>query len=209
MLLYYITDRTQFPGGEQERRERLLQNIAEAARCGVDYVQLREKDLITRELETLAREAMERISASGGKARLLINSRIDIALAAGADGVHLRSEDISPEEVRRIWLAAGQSTQPIVAVSCHSEAEVLAAGRAGADLVVFGPVFGKKDAPTMAATGLDLLRTLRRSKVPVFALGGITTENTAACMDAGASGVAGIRLFQQNNLAALMAKLRP
>jgi len=84
LLLYYITDRKQFPGGELERRGRLLANIAEAARCGVDYVQLREKDLSSRDLETLARGAMERIRVSGGKTRLLINSRTDVAIAAGA-----------------------------------------------------------------------------------------------------------------------------
>lgn len=208
MLLYYITDRSQFPGDERERRERLLEKITEAARCGVDYVQLREKDLSGRDLETLAREAMERIRASGGETRLLINSRSDIALAAGADGVHLRSEDVSPEEVRRIWCAAKGVAKPIVAVSCHTETEVAAAEKAGANFVVFGPVFGKKDAPEMRAAGLELLRRVCRNTIPVFALGGVTAENAAWCTDAGAKGVAGIRLFQENNLDTTVAKLR-
>src|SRR5438128_12112578 len=89
-----------FPGRERERRERLLTRIAEAARSGVDFVQLREKDLSSRDLEDLAREAVTRIRAISGNTRLLINSRTDVALAAGADGVHLRSKDVSPEEVR-------------------------------------------------------------------------------------------------------------
>src|SRR5258708_5283833 len=167
LLLYYITDRMQFPGDERERRERLLANIAEAASCGVDYVQLREKDLSSRDLETLAREAMERIHASGGKTCLLINSRTDVALAAEADGVHLRSRDVSPENVRKIWHGANGSAEPIVAVSCHTKAEVLAAEGGSAGFAVFGPVFGKRDAPEIGAAGLGLLRTVCRSNIPI------------------------------------------
>ena len=207
MLLYYITDRQQFPGDEPARRKRLLQKIAEAARGGVDYIQLREKDLSSRDLEALARDAMERVRASAGPTRLLINSRTDIALAAGADGVHLRSNDVSAEEVRKIWRAAGRSKDPMVAVSCHAAAEVEAAEKAGADFVVFGPVFGKKDSPEVSATGLHLLPACR-SRIPVFALGGVTAENAAACREAGVKGVAGIRLFQENNATAVVAKLR-
>src|SRR5271165_869539 len=110
-LLYYITDRRGFPGDETSRRRRLLEKIAEAARAGVDYVQLREKDLSSREHESLAREAVRtmRESAQRGsqnrevRVALLINSRTDLALAAQADGVHLRSDDISPHEVRTLW----------------------------------------------------------------------------------------------------------
>ncbi len=208
MLLYYITDRTQFPGNQAERRERLLDKIAEAARCGVDYIQLREKDLRSRDLEALAREAKERVRASGGKTQLLINSRTDIALAAGADGVHLRSRDVAPDEVRRIWRAAGRSTKPAVAASCHTEAEAAAAQESGADFVAFGPMFGKKDAPALGVAGLELLQTVCRNRIPVFALGGVTLENAAVCADAGAKGVAGIRIFQENDVAAIAAKLR-
>lgn len=212
MLLYYITDRQQFPGGELERRERLLANIAEAAHRGIDYVQLREKDLATRDLETLAREAMERIRASGGKTRLLINSRTDVALAAGADGVHLRSKDVLPEEVRKIWRAGNGSAQPVVAVSCHTEADVLAAAKSDADFVVFAPVFGKpvvgkKDAREMGAAGLDLLQAVCKIGIPVFALGGVTVENAPMCTDAGAKGIAGIRLFQESALSQVVAKI--
>ena len=208
MFLYYITDRSQFPGDERERRERLLAKITEAARCGVDYVQLREKDLSGRDLEMLAREAVERIRAAGDETRLVINSRTDVALAAGADGVHLRSKDVSPEEVRKVWRAAKGVAMPIVAVSCHTEEETAAAEKADADFVVFGPVFGKKDAPEVRAAGLELLRKVCGNAIKVFALGGVTAENGVLCADAGAKGVAGIRLFQENNLAATVAKLR-
>jgi thiamine-phosphate pyrophosphorylase len=110
-LLYYITDRTAFPGDEPARRRRLLEKIAEAARASVDYIQLREKDLPTRDLESLAREALRPIREVGRLATgnrplttaLLINSRTDVALAVEADGVHLRSDDVSPQEVRAIW----------------------------------------------------------------------------------------------------------
>ena len=110
-LLYYITDRMAFPGDETERRRHLLKKIAEAARCGVDYVQLREKDLTARELESLAREAVSTLREATRvttenlelRTRLLINSRTDVVLATGADGVHLRSDDVSPSDVREAW----------------------------------------------------------------------------------------------------------
>src|SRR5208283_2413423 len=101
-LLYYITDRSQFRGDENARRRALLAKVGEAARAGVDYIQLREKDLGARELEMLARDALSAVRNSTPlrtenrelRTRLLINSRTDVALAAGADGVHLRSGDI-------------------------------------------------------------------------------------------------------------------
>jgi thiamine-phosphate pyrophosphorylase len=204
LLFYYITDRTQFPGAEAERRSRLLAKIAEAARAGVDYVQLREKDLSGRELELLAREVARVIESSGSRARLLINSRTDIALAVGAAGVHLRSNDISPAEARQIWRTAGRTERPLIAVSCHTEAEVRQAVAAGADFVVYGPVFQKKGSETI---GADELRHICEHRLPVFALGGITGENAQSCVESGARGIAGIRLFQENDIAELVTRL--
>ena len=206
MLLYYITDRTQFPRTEEERRERLLEKIAQAASCGIDFVQLREKDLPTRELEYLARAAGEKIGSSG--TRLLINSRTDVALATNADGVHLRSKDLSPAEVRRIWRLAGRNTDPIIAVSCHTEADVAAAKENGADFVAFGPVFEKKESSEVRASGLELLRVACGYGIPVLALGGVTLENARECVEAGAAGVAGIRLFQEGDLVNAVKALR-
>ena len=116
-LLYYITDRTAFPGDERKRRFRLLDKIAEAAGAGVDYIQLREKDLCTRDLESLAREAVRIILQLRTENRelrtdLLINSRTDLALATGAAGVHLPANDVSPEEVRKIWKCGAGALVP-------------------------------------------------------------------------------------------------
>jgi len=217
-LLYYITDRTAFPGDESTRRDRLLEKIAEAARAGVDYIQLREKDLSTRDLEALAREAAEvadqlRTENGERKTALLINSRTDVALAAHADGVHLRSGDISPQEVREIWRrSSGSDTSvrpaPIIGASCHSPAEVGRAAAAAATFAVFAPVFEKKDAPAARPTGLAQLKQACNASIPVLALGGVTVSNALSCLEAGAAGIAAIRLFQETPVAVVAETLR-
>lgn len=210
MLLCYITDRTRFPGDENARQHALLEKIAEASRAGVDLIQMREKDLSSRKLEALADTTIRVVRENSGKpaTRLLINSRSDIALACGADGVHLRSQDISPLDVRRIWIDAGNSLRALVSVSCHTVAEVASAASAGADFAVFAPVFEKKDSPATKAAGLDHLREACRQNIPVLALGGITLENAAACIDSGAAGIAAIWLFQENDVAEVVRRLR-
>jgi thiamine-phosphate pyrophosphorylase len=215
LLLLYITDRVQFPGDESARQGALLAKIAEAAHCGVDLIQLREKDLPVRELEILARAAVRvvrensalRTEKREASTRLLINSRTDVAISSGADGVHLRSNDISPAEVQKIWVRGGQRTRALVSVSCHSTAEVARAAAEGADFAVSAPIFEKKDAPQARPAGLDGLREVCRQKIPVLALGGITIENARACLDAGAAGIAGIRLFQENDIAEVVRHL--
>lgn len=213
-LLYYITDRCAFPGDESSRRRRLLGKIREAAQAGVDYIQLREKDLSARDLESLARDAASIIrEIPQPRTALLINSRTDIALAVQADGVHLRSDDVSPQVVRTVWTKCGAGTPgrqnspqaPIVAVSCHSPKEVAQAASQVATFAVFGPVFEKRDAQP---TGLELLKEACRTTVPVLALGGITPANAPSCLAAGAAGIAAIRLFQDNDIAAVVKELR-
>jgi thiamine-phosphate pyrophosphorylase len=203
-LLYYITDRKQFPGDEDARRAALLGKIAEAALAGVNCIQLREKDLSTRELEKLAREVVSLIRQNSPATCLLINSRTDVALATGADGVHLRADDVTPADARRIVEGAAHrrliTTRFLVAASCHTVADVLRAESEQADFAVFGPVFGKSGAPKTEPTGLVALSNACKARIPVFALGGITTENAASCLKAGAVGVAGIRLFQENKI---------
>jgi thiamine-phosphate pyrophosphorylase len=225
MLLYYITDRSAFPGDESARRSRLLGKIGEAAGAGVDYIQLREKDLTASELESLAKEAIEVIAKAKNlvTTTLLINSRTDIALAVGAAGVHLRSSDVSPAEVKAMWqrdagalfgrLGADSArelpSQPqIVSISCHTPEDVTQAAANGADLAILAPVFEKKDAPGTRSTGLSQLREACRNKIPVLALGGITLENGRSCLDSGAAGIAAIRLFQENDIAAIVRELR-
>jgi thiamine-phosphate pyrophosphorylase len=221
-VLYYITDRAAFAAHEPTRRRRLLEKISEATSAGVDYIQLREKDLPTRELEMLAREAVDLLRQLRTENRelrtaLLINSRTDIALATGADGVHLRSDDISPQRVRQIWKSecgAGAPARqlsprdPIVAVSCHSPAEVAQAAANGATFTVFAPVFEKKDTPGIRPTGLVTLEQACQTKIAVLALGGVTLSNARSCLAAGAAGIAAIRLFQENNIAEVVQRLR-
>ncbi len=210
MLLYYISDRTQLAAGEAERRARLLARIAEAARCGVDYIQLRERDLSTRELESLARAVLRAVRDHSSHTRLLINSRTDVALAVGADGVHLRSDDISATDARALLARAGHP-QALVAVSCHTLTDVVRAESGGANFGVFGPVFEKPGGGGWGM-GLDALREVcdrtAVKPVPVLALGGVTLENAAQCVQAGAAGVAGIRLFQDGMIAQVVSKLR-
>jgi len=219
-LLYYITDRSQFGGNERARRQALVAKVSEATRCGIDYIQLREKDLNTRELEMLAREAITAVRNSALPSadisqigpRILINSRTDIALATGADGVHLRADDITPVEVRQVQKLSACLPHPnqhfLVAASCHSIEDVKRAESGGVDFAVFAPVFEKNNSPGTPLTGLAALREACRAKVPVLALGGVTTENAGLCVEAGAAGVAGIRLFQDNKIEDVVRALR-
>lgn len=205
MLLYYITDRTQFPGNESQRRAALLETVSTAARCGVEFIQLREKDLPARELELLAREAVNAVRAASKRTRILINSRADVAMSVGADGVHLRSIDISPAQVRSIWQSSGAKPKPVITVSCHTNDDVKRAAEAKVDYAAFGPVFEKR---TARASGPESLRAVSHFQVPVLALGGVTFANANSCIEAGATGIAGIRLFQQGDVAESVAKLR-
>jgi len=218
-LLYYITNRSQFPGDEGVRRHALLAKAAEAARAGVDYIQLREKDLSARELETLARQVVAAVRENSPSTRLLINSRTDVALAAGADGVHLRADDVAPHEVRQVLeVYAHQPVHFLVASSCHTAADVFRAESDAADFAVFAPVFEKKDAPVFEKpafeqnhtqpTGLAALREACRAKISVLALGGVNLENAASCLNAGAAGIAAIRLFQENKIEDVVRALR-
>lgn len=209
-ILCYITDRSAFPGSESARRDFLLRKIAEAGQAEVDYVQLREKDLCGRELQELAREAVRVVREARTRTALLINSRTDVALAVGADGVHLRAEDLTAREVREIWERSGVGgvETAVIGVSCHSVAEVARAAADEASFAVFAAVFEKKDVPRIEPAGLAKLREACREKIPVLALGGVTIENAAMCLEAGAAGVAGIRLFQERDVAEVVERLR-
>jgi thiamine-phosphate pyrophosphorylase len=207
--LYYITDRHLFPGDGAEQERRLLEKIAECAAAGVDSIQLREKDLGARALEKLAHQAMAALGSS--HTRLLINSQTDIALACGAHGVHLPANDLPASEVRAVFARTGIGS-PVIGVSAHSIAQVASAEAHGADFAVFAPVFEKAGAASR--DGLQQLRQVchrtetAQPPMPVLALGGITLENARRCVEAGAAGIAAIRLFQQNDAHAIVKKLR-
>jgi thiamine-phosphate pyrophosphorylase len=181
MLRYYITDRKQASGD-------LMQHVREAIAQGVEYVQLREKDLSAREQLHLLREILE--LAQGTTTRVLINARADLALAARAHGVHLPSNSPAPSDYRGLL-----GPHATIAVSCHSLNEVRQAEQHGADFVVLSPIFASpgKGEP-LGLTALEQVTSM--VKIPVLALGGITWENAPDCLRAGAAGIAGIRLFQ-------------
>ena len=186
MLRYYITDRHATGGTEA-----LLACVARARDMGVDWIQIREKDLPARELCALTRRIVELAGPRGP--RVLVNDRADISLACGTHGVHLRAGSVAPAALRQV-VPAGF----LIGVSTHALDEARAAENEGADFVVFGPVFSTPSKVAYGAPqGLQRLAQIAHCvKVPVLALGGITPENAEECIAAGASGIAGIRLFQ-------------
>lgn len=177
--LYLITDRHQTAGRD------LLDVVGEALAGGVRGVQLREKDLPPRELLELARSLRELTERFG--ARLLVNDRVDIALEAKADGVHLGEASIPADAARRLL-----GPEKLIGVSCHSLTGARAAEERGADFITFGPVFfTPSKAPYGLPAGIDALaEAVRAVSLPVFALGGITRENVAEVIDAGVAGIA-------------------
>ncbi|SEB80974.1 thiamine phosphate synthase [Terriglobus roseus] len=190
MLRYAITDRSMFPGDEQGRREALATQAATLARDGVEYLQLREKDLSESETVALVKTIRAALTAAGGSTKLLLNGTAALAQWAGADGVHLSSTTFS----QNLQTMRGL----IVSASCHTIADVRRAAEF-ADLILFGPVFEKRVAGELVSegVGLDLLREACAAAegMPVFALGGVDDSNAQACVDSGAAGVAGIRMF--------------
>lgn len=198
MIRYAITSRLHFPGDEARRQEALVEQCARWAAEGIEMIQLREKDLPAGALAGLARSILAVISA--GNTKLLINSRADVAVASGAHGVHLTAAhgELRPAQVRHLYSEAGHPA-PVVSVSCHTLDEVKQARANHADAILFAPVFGKSIAGEVItpAAGLDTLRKActAAAPIPVYALGGVTPENAPSCIEAGAAGVAGIRLF--------------
>jgi thiamine-phosphate pyrophosphorylase len=195
MIRYAVT-----AGEGDEPAGRLVEQASQWAELGLDYVQLREKDLAAGELVRVAAELTAALRARGGQTKLLVNGRADVAVAAGADGVHLTASagELSPEQVRRVFAAAGRA-EPVVSASCHMLEAVRRAVRGGVDLILFGPVFEKRVGGEIVVAGVGL-RALQEAcmaagGLPVLALGGVTEENTGSCLDAGAAGVAGIRIF--------------
>lgn len=186
MLRCYITDRRQLPS-----HGALLEAIARNLAAGIDWIQIREKDLSARDLFGLVQCA--RALPNPAATKILVNTRVDVALAAGAAGAHLPSGSPPPGRWRPI-------TPPdfLIGVSCHTLDEARAAERAGADYILFGPVFTPRSKPAdLPPRGLDRLAEAARAvRIPVLALGGVTNQNASQCTSAGAAGVAAISLFQ-------------
>jgi thiamine-phosphate pyrophosphorylase len=199
MLRYAITDRRQYGTVWPEQRAGLIGQAVRLAAEGIDYLQLREKDLPAQDLIGLAREILSAIRQTRSGTRMLVNARADVAIAAGADGVHLPSgkDELAPAQIRTLFEAAGRG-RPTVSVACHTLSDV--AGYSEADLILFGPVFGKTVDGELAVAGVGL-DALRRAceiagETPVLALGGITAANRATTIAVGAAGIAAIRLFR-------------
>lgn len=185
MITCYITD-SQRAGGLEALIEAIARNLDE----GVDLVQIREKEMDTRPLMRLVIRVLE--LPNPHNARILVNSRIDVALACGADGVHLPSDSIPASRVRKIAPMGF-----LIGTSAHSVAETTRAQEDGADFVLFSPVFLTPSKPGVQPAGLDGLRLAAGAvTIPVLALGGVTRLNAPQCMEAGAAGIAGISLFQ-------------
>lgn len=189
MIRYYITDRHHAGGVEP-----LLAHIARNLQDGVDLIQIREKDLAVRDLATLVERALQLPNPHG--TRIVVNTRTDVAMACGAGGVHLPGGSLAPHRIRKI-----APPDFVIGVSCHSEEDLVRAEDEGADFAVISPVFpslsktARDDGPR--PLGLDRLTRLASAvRIPVLALGGVTTRNAPLCMRAGAAGIAGITMFQ-------------
>lgn len=228
-ILCYVTDRRS-PSVSAAKRgassadrgaetARLVEKIAALATAGVDWVQIREKDLPARQLAVLTREAIAkaRIIGSDSAARIIVNDRLDVAVTEHAGGVHLGEAGLPIADVAK-WVKRSESGVVVsddgvasqfpaaaredflIGTSCHSLESAKAAERDGADYIFFGPVFA---TPSKAKFGepqgvTKLTEVCNSVSVPVIAIGGITLENVAKCIAAGAAGIAAIRLFQDS-----------
>ena len=216
-MLYLITNRRAFlrsPEITQADAARLqIETIDRAAQAGCQLIQIREKDLSAKTLSEFTRAAI--ICARPRGARVLVNDRFDVAIAAGADGVHLRATSIPVREIRGVTESKGLSDF-LIGVSTHSIAEAKLAEEGGADFIVCGPVY---DTPSKRAfgapLGLELFAEICDAvKIPALALGGINLSNYPEPLRRGASGVAAVSLFTdpdrlEQNIQVVLSDQRP
>jgi thiamine-phosphate diphosphorylase len=185
-VLCLVTDRAR-SGGE----DRLVEIVGQAASAGVHLVQVREKDLEVKPLYELVRRLIDAVR--GTTTRVLVNDRVDVAIAAGAHGVHLPATGVPAPRVRAV-----SPRGFLIGRSVHSGDEAARIARAGGvDYLVFGTVFGSDSKPGVRPAGLDALRAVTAAAlpIPVLAIGGVTLERMGSIASAGAAGVAAIGLF--------------
>ncbi len=218
MLLCYVTDRHLLrsqQSSDAAPTDDLLVRIESAAVAGVDWIQIREKDLSARELLELARRAIALTrQEANSRTRVIVNDRLDVAIAAGAAGVHLGGDSIPVAEAVQ-WCRAGNAPSDfMVGTSCHDVQAAIAAERAGGNYIFFGPIYETPAKMKFGAPqGVDRLAEVCRSvQIPVLAIGGIDEKNAGTCVRAGAEGIAAIRLFQRPpsvaSLGGIVSRLR-
>jgi thiamine-phosphate pyrophosphorylase len=190
-VICLVTDRRRLSDGGADGADRLVELVRVAATSGVDLIQVRERDLETGALISLVRRCVDAVR--GTPAKIVVNDRADVALAAGADGTHLRADSIDAVAVRTLL-----PSEALVGRSVHGAGEAGAVSRAGGvDYLVFGTVFqtGSKDRAHRLTTLDELSDACRLTSLPILAIGGITVERAAAVARAGAAGIAAIGLF--------------
>ena len=186
-VLCLVTDRRRF-GAPWESA--VVDRVHAAATAGVHLIQIRERDLDGGPLMHLVSASLEAVR--GTRTRVVVNDRLDVALATGAHGVHLRGDSFAASRVRA-WTPAGF----LIGRSVHSAAEAVASADDGStDYLIFGTVFESTSKRERVAAGLNKLsEVVRVTRIPVLAIGGITADRIAEVMQAGAAGVAGISMF--------------
>ncbi|HEX4067560.1 MAG TPA: thiamine phosphate synthase [Acidobacteriaceae bacterium] len=213
MLLYAITDRDRLHGNDDNaRRASLVSLAAQWAERHIDYIQIREKDLDPPALLTLTRQIVSAVRKESQTVRVLLNGPAHIAIEADADGVHLPagSPPGAAHDARLLFASAG--VDAILSYACHSHAEVLKAkeesqhnpyATVNNTLILYAPVFEKTihGETLLPGLGLESLHAAAEAArpIPLLALGGITRENSPACLAAGAAGIAAIRFFLNND----------
>jgi thiamine-phosphate pyrophosphorylase len=191
LTICLVTDRRRLAGGApsvESARRCLLEQVRHAVAARIDLIQLRERDLSAADLASLANDLLP--ITRGTPTRLVINDRLDVALACGADGVHLRADSVPVSEARGLAPPGF-----LVGRSVHSVAEAVAAGEA--DYLIAGTIFPtvskQADAPPIGVEGLKIIAAA--VSIPVLAIGGITVGSVRELARAGASGIAAIGLF--------------
>ncbi len=212
-MICLVTDRRRLSPGavENEAADRLVELVGAAADAGIEVVQVRERDLGGRDLASLVRRCVTAVAGSNTK--VVVNDRVDIAVAAGAHGVHLRSDSVDALGARRLLRDAA-----LIGRSVHGSAEAAGISRAGGvDYLIVGTLFQtpSKDPAHRLTTIEDFEAACRISRIPVLAIGGMTVQRATAVARAGAAGIAAVGLFipaegcsPHRHLHAIVADLR-